>query len=356
MNRFFRRYGFTLVELLVVIAIIGILIALLLPAVQAAREAARRSQCTNNMKQLGLALHNYHSANNCFAPGGISYGWNNWGGSGGDWQVKNLNGLVLLLPYLEQAPLFSQFDLRFAVADRVVIGTTPAAVAMGAPSDPRFIKNATLAGQRIPALSCPSDQGNPIIDPANYPYYTPAPGLPGVKTNYDFSQYNGYQDASGGDFTQNYWRRNIGRSWMRMFGENSFASFRDIVDGSSNTVAMSERLYSVRDGMCSAWAYRAHAMILDIGAPGGSGNTGNGGGGPANANPINNWDLSWSAGSWFTPIPGSLGEWHYPGSMHSGGCNMLLGDGAVRFISQTTALNVLQSLATMNGGESVTNF
>lgn len=352
MVRFLRRCGFTLVELLVVIAIIGILIALLLPAVQAAREAARRSQCTNNMKQLGLALHNYHSANNCFPPGGISYGWNNWGVSATpDRDVKNLNGLVLLLPFAENDPLYKQYDFRFAAGQRMAIAPPPGGVP-GSPSDPRFLQNIAQASQAPAIFKCPSDTGNPIIPSegaTTNPVYAPAANAQGVKTNYDFSQ-------STNDFSVNFWRANLGQPSQRMFGENSFASFRDIVDGSSNTVAMSERLYSVRDGMCSAWSYRGHAMILDIGAPGGSGNTGNGGGGPVNASPINNWDLSWSAGSWFTPIPGSLGEWHYPGSNHPGGCNMLLGDGAVRFISQTAALSVLQGLATMNGRETVTNF
>ncbi len=110
------RLGFTLVELLVVIAIIGILIALLLPAVQAAREAARRSQCTNNMKQLGLALHNYHDTHQVFPPGGLEYGCSS---AGPNYEqpgklVKNLNGLVLLLPYLEQMPLYDKYDCRQA--------------------------------------------------------------------------------------------------------------------------------------------------------------------------------------------------------------------------------------------------
>jgi prepilin-type processing-associated H-X9-DG protein len=341
-----------LVELLVVIAIIGILIALLLPAVQAAREAARRSQCTNNLKQLGLALHNYHSANNCFAPGGISYGWNNWGVSTTpDRDIKNLNGLVLLLPYAENTPLFSRYDLKFAAGQRMVIAAPPGGVA-GSPNDPRFLQNIAQASERPKMFTCPSDNGNPIIPSegaTTNPAYAPAANSQGVKTNYDFSQ-------STNDFNVNFWRANIGSRTQRMFGENSSSNFRDLIDGSSNTVAMSERLYSVRDGMCSAWAYRGHAMILDIGAAGGTGSTGNGGGGPATGNPINNWDLSWSAGAWFTPIPGSLGEWHYPGSMHPGGCNMLLGDGAVRFISQTSALSVLQAIATMSGAETVTNF
>ena len=98
-----RHRGFTLVELLVVIAIIGILVALLLPAVQAAREAARRMSCGNNLKQLGLALHNYHDTHKKFPPGGVSYG-HAWGAGPSDRHIKNGNGLVFLLPFAEQGP------------------------------------------------------------------------------------------------------------------------------------------------------------------------------------------------------------------------------------------------------------
>ena len=115
----FRKRAFTLVELLVVIAIIGILVALLLPAIQAAREAARRSQCQNNVKQLGVALHNYHDTNKVFPPGGIDYGWSsNMAGSAepANKLVKNLNGLALLLPYLEQQSLYSQMDFTQCVS------------------------------------------------------------------------------------------------------------------------------------------------------------------------------------------------------------------------------------------------
>ena len=103
------RKGFTLVELLVVIAIIGILIALLLPAVQAAREAARRSQCSNNLKQIGLALHNYHDANKTFPFAWMVYATDVPGFSDLNAQVWGTR----ILPYLEQTALYDQYDSRF---------------------------------------------------------------------------------------------------------------------------------------------------------------------------------------------------------------------------------------------------
>ena len=105
-----RPRGFTLIELLVVIAIIAVLIALLLPAVQAAREAARRMQCTNNLKQIGLAMHNYHSAINTLPWGDLTGYWNDW------------SAVALMLPYLEQAPLYNSMNFN------------------------SFLQNATLAG------------------------------------------------------------------------------------------------------------------------------------------------------------------------------------------------------------------
>src|SRR5205809_315149 len=107
-----KRRGFTLIELLVVIAIIGVLIALLLPAVQAAREAARRSQCVNNLKQIGLAMHNYHSANDSLPPAGEAFS-NEYPQFGWATGPQNFALKVRILPYMEQTNAFN--SVNFAV-------------------------------------------------------------------------------------------------------------------------------------------------------------------------------------------------------------------------------------------------
>ena len=340
MKYWFRR-GFTLVELLVVIAIIGILIALLLPAVQAAREAARRSQCTNKMKQIGLALHNYHDAMKCFAPGGISYG-HAWGAGNNDPLIHNGNGLVLLLPHLEQGPMYDQFDFRYAQCD--YLRNNGSGILAGG-SDPATLiqPNAILATNILPCFVCPSDDGDPLLN--DWDGYRPYPGLRGAKTNYDFSasaQYNG---------TFNSWTaypRNMSTpyGWRRMFGENSSAKVRDVVDGTTNTVMVVERLHDVVDGQCSAWGYRGWAASgLDVGYPGCN-----------TTSPINNFDCTCIRGCWSpatVDTPGILAEWHYPGSKHPGGINITMADGSVRFLSETTALDVLAAIASMAGHEVV---
>ena len=110
-----RRVGFTLIELLVVIAIIAILIALLLPAVQQAREAARRTECKNKLKQLGLALHNYHDTANSFPAALYSSGRYNNAAYFANNGIKNIPGWQMILPDMDQAPLYSQFDFGYSM-------------------------------------------------------------------------------------------------------------------------------------------------------------------------------------------------------------------------------------------------
>jgi prepilin-type N-terminal cleavage/methylation domain-containing protein len=177
------RRGFTLVELLVVIAIIGVLVALLLPAVQSAREASRRSKCQNNLKQLGLAIHNFENTYGRLPPGGKSYGWctHTPPDYSRDVQAFNLNGLVLLLPYVEQQAVFQKYNPNAASQSYMINGAPPA-------GDPIASGNADIAALRLAIFRCPSDNYDPLL-PTSAVHYTidTRSSLQGVKTNYDFS-------------------------------------------------------------------------------------------------------------------------------------------------------------------------
>jgi len=330
MNRSARK-GFTLVELLVVITIIGILIALLLPAVQAAREAARRSECTNNLKQLGLGLHNYESTYGTFCRGG---------GGPNKGRPQEFTGLISLLPYLEQKPLYdlwvgSPYPWAW---DQVPQTTTP-----------------------IKGLLCPSDQPNP---------YPGAPRL--AQKNYFF--------CYGTTYARNYDQRTNGIFGADCdWGQNPFpyTKIADILDGTSNTIAMSERAANAPNRKVLGNA--AFGMTLDpatclatvVGqdyAPGAQ---------------LTAWSAGslWSIGHphWnaFTTVLAPNGPSCYDlgdnasqangmfsaSSRHPGGVNGLLGDASVRFFSQTidsvggpSGFGVWGSLGTRAGGESISAF
>lgn len=202
-----RRSGFTLIELLVVIAIIAVLIALLLPAVQQAREAARRTQCRNNLKQLGLALHNYHDTHGTFVfmRGGTSITTGN---------ANNLSGLVPLLPFIDQGPLF-----------QVIAAGDPANGIPAGGANPNNDGSAVWAPYRVapPMLRCPSDPG------PQSPYSSRPMTM---AQNYVFSV-GDQVSATASNSTRGLFM------YQRCMRE------RDITDGTSNTIAMSERCSNI---------------------------------------------------------------------------------------------------------------
>jgi prepilin-type N-terminal cleavage/methylation domain-containing protein/prepilin-type processing-associated H-X9-DG protein len=309
--------GFTLVELLVVIAIIGILVALLLPAVQAAREAARRSQCTNNLKQLGLALHSYHDTYKVFpamAAGTQSGSVHNDG---------YLSGLVALLPYVEQKPLY----------DRIAAGDPAAGIP---PWGPATNTSWVVWNVEIKLFQCPSDPG----------YDQPGEMR---KNNYCFCQGDDYLNMNGTN-------RNNTRG---MFGRLFWYSSADVTDGLSNTIAMTERLRQGgivnTDTAIQARQVdhrRACYRLTGIGSgpqPPQVGLSVTDGRYFIAGNIRRHFGAFWMRGHALfaacnTVLPpngpcafdfGQGDGFLTPASMHPGGVNVLMGDGSVRFISET---------------------
>ena len=190
-----RQKGFTLIELLVVIAIIGVLVGLLLPAVQAAREAARRMQCSNNMKQIALACHNYESAFKKFPPSAILDLSVTSTANNGSWGVHGR-----ILPYLEQGNVYDTVDLSLAWDDQ-----------------------SSIDGLKIPTYSCPSDPGSDQVRT----FSDGRPSLYPTTYGFNFGRWFVYDPTTrkGGD---------------GMFYPNSFLGFRDCLDGTTNTLLLAE--------------------------------------------------------------------------------------------------------------------
>ncbi|SFJ41979.1 DUF1559 domain-containing protein [Planctomicrobium piriforme] len=313
-----RRLAFTLIELLVVIAIIAILIALLLPAVQQARESARRSQCKNNLKQLGLAFHNYHDALNVFPPAYIDN--NGSFATSPVGSVDNNNTLgwgTLLLPYLDQAGLYN------------IIGTQTGDFSrtwMDKNNDGNNIDAIDAAKTIVPAFVCPSD---------------PMGGLNTKVSNFGKSNYlvSGATQATANN---------------GMFFINSRREFRDILDGTSNTLFVTER---------STIAQPATSTNCG-GSP--CGYTGGIWIGPRAQTAGNTWtpgcvlyDVQNAGGDDGYLING--GNWNWVGgwiasSAHTGGIQVLMGDGAVRFLNENLDRLTYRKLVTPNGGEILGEF
>ncbi|MEX0793500.1 MAG: DUF1559 domain-containing protein [Pirellulaceae bacterium] len=336
-----RRFGFTLVELLVVIAIIGVLVALLLPAVQQAREAARRMQCVNNMKQLGLALHNYHDTHHSF-PVGTYHRPNFVTSSDPEWPGIH----QYILPYLEQTAIYEALRSQ-GPCDQGFFGFQhePPWQASGINS---FTK--VFVGQEIPGYLCPSDPGPGTSDQNGTGTWgtEPEEAIRLFTSNY-LGIFSGLDDTmfKYGRGHANYDSALWPPEMEATFGLNRGAAFRDITDGSSNTMVMSEYLTGVEvDARGYVWLSRAGFQILYVNNP------------PNSRIPdaLLGWNGLLCSEQSNLPhqnlpcINAGDDQSASPRSMHPGGVNSLMGDGSVRFVPETVDLFIWRNLGFTRDG------
>jgi len=334
-----RRHhrGFTLIELLVVIAIIAVLIALLLPAVQAAREAARRAQCVNNLKQIGLAMHNYHDVNGSLPPGVKSCCWGTW--------------ILFLLPQIEQQPLFNAWNFGGDYLYYQGVYDAPLRYA--------GVANATVSATRINAYMCPSDGNNTSLS-------TIGPTIGGVKysttsQNYvvNFGNLHTAQPASflnvpfGGapfsDIDAGLTGVSLGTSGQRVF------NFSTIGDGLTNTMLASECIVGTGTGGTYKASYELRGFSWW-----GSAASYVGWLAPNSTLP----DVLEASSYCVTPSPSNppciepttaLPKMNAARSRHPGGVNVTMADGSVKFMKNSISINIWRALSSSRGSEIISS-
>ncbi|MBI1348937.1 DUF1559 domain-containing protein [bacterium] len=310
-----RRSAFTLIELLVVIAIIAILIALLLPAVQQAREAARRTQCRNNMKQLGIALHNYHDTFNIMPPGAINPGVQTQASlpytSNCAVECRNAPWSLMILPQIDQAPLYNQINFSLPMGKAQRSGTGPS-------TD----QGALFANTNLAAFVCPSDV--PYNDPMQVSGTAHYAITNGRRSSYWFPALNIMEDI--GPYKLE------GYTTKGMFGVNGACKLSEIKDGTSNTMMLSETPFrknaTVYGPYWTAWNYTSgvtYGQQINSRVACGGG--------------TNGCPYAWGGGS-----------------AHTGGMHITKADGAVAFVSENMAFTLVRALVTISGGEVLGEF
>ncbi|WP_166827934.1 DUF1559 domain-containing protein [Thalassoroseus pseudoceratinae] len=298
------RRGFTLIELLVVIAIIAILIALLLPAVQQAREAARRTQCKNNLKQIGIGLHNYHDTFEKFPVGTYGCCW-------GTWQVA-------LLPQIEQGNLYDLYNHtnKYGAGQYRYGGS----------------ENTDVTTKRIPSLTCPSDQENtPIGDITSHNY----------AANYGNTGYAQQSTLNGVTF---------GGAPFAYFanGSNKVYGLRDILDGTTNTLLVAEVLQGKGSDLRGfTWWGDASSFSTYLA--------------PNSSQPDTIYSSSYCNNQPNLNLPCTTSSSSNPTmfgsrSRHPGGVQVVLCDGSARFISENVDLDTWRGLGTTQGSEVLGEF